>query len=399
MNICKLIQDKRIKTPAYIWDIDMLDEHVNKACTIAEEIGKGKVELCYAMKANPLFTKCLSEKMRHIEVCSPGEFEICKTFSIPGDKIILSGVNKDSDLIRDAIEYGVDIITVESLRQYTLIKEHANSNKSIVRILPRLSNGAQFGMSEEDIEYVIEDSINVPQLNIIGIHFFSGTQKKNIDKDIEEIDNIVEFVEKLHQVYEFEPELLEYGPGLKVPYFTGDDFDSLYDDFSTLIGYIAGLELDYTVGVELGRFFAFNSMVYITAVDDIKRINDVNICIVDGGIHHINYYGQNMAMRTPLIDHIRMNEKIVQENSNEADWRICGSLCTFADVLVRKTTFSELSIGDVLVFRNVGAYSMTESPALFLSRKLPYIYSYSEKDGLKMIRDTKDTYSINIGQI
>ncbi|MCR4754438.1 MAG: diaminopimelate decarboxylase [Lachnospiraceae bacterium] len=394
------VDSGKIVTPCYIFDKDELDVHVDKICNLVTDRAGNKINLCYAMKANAMITEIMSKKVRHIEVCSPGEFEICKALNIPGEKIILSGVNKTADNIKDAIEYGVDIITLESVKHYNLVKDMTKSSRTGVTVLPRLSGGAQFGMSEEEVEFVISDSKNIPEIDVIGIHFFTGTQKKNIAKDKEEIDYSISFINGLKEKYEFAPRLLEYGAGLAVPYFEGDDFDHVYDGLSEIAEYIATLNLEYEVGIELGRFFAYNSMIYLTAIDDIKRVKDTNICIVDGGIHQINYYGQNMAMRVPVIDLFK-NDK--QQESitghvdySDSDWKVCGSLCTFADILVRKVTLDKPKSGDVLAFYNTGAYSMTESPALFLSRRMPSVYSYSEQDGLSVIREALDTYTINM---
>ena len=39
----------------------------------------------------------------------------------------------------------------------------------------------------------------------------------------------------------------------------------------------------------------------MTKIVDQKKNDAVNVCIVDGGINHVNYYGQNMAMKTPIL--------------------------------------------------------------------------------------------------
>lgn len=49
----------------------------------------------------------------------------------------------------------------------------------------------------------------------------------------------------------------------------------------------------------------------------------------------------------------------------DADYTLCGSLCTVADVLVREVKLKKLEIGDILEFAHCGAYSVTEAPALF----------------------------------
>ncbi len=394
-SIKKLIKEKKIITPAYLLDLSVLDEHMKKI----DEICHGTVDLCYAMKA---------EYVHRIEVCSPGELEICRFHEIPGEDIVFSGVNKTAEDVKTAMEYGVDVITLESIKHFNLVRDYCLKNKASVKVLPRLSSGAQFGMDEEELRQIISGREDYPFLDIIGIHYFTGTQKKSLDKDIEEIDYIDGLIKDLKSAYGYDCKVFEYGAGLSVPYFEGDRFDDIYGDLIRLVDHVKKLEAEYETVFEMGRFFVFSCMDYLTAVDDIKRSSDTNICLVDGGIHQLNYYGYNMAMRTPRLDIIRMGSEpeaatgsIDEDDSNwkvyGSNWKVYGSLCTFADILVRKADFGSLSLGDVLVFHNTGAYSTTEAPALFLSRKMADIYLVeNETQDPRVIRQDRQSYEINI---
>ena len=67
----------------------------------------------------------------YVEVCSPGELKICKAYGIPGSRIIYSGVNKEIEDVTEAIEYGVDIATAESILHVELQQEAAKKELSI----------------------------------------------------------------------------------------------------------------------------------------------------------------------------------------------------------------------------------------------------------------------------
>ena len=56
-----------------------------------------------------------------------------------------------------------------------------------------------------------------------------------------------------------------------------------------------------------------------------------------------------------------------------------------------------LTIGDLLVFDRIGAYSVTESIYLLLSRKLPAVLTYTQKQGLSLVRDVLPTDMLNDG--
>lgn len=398
MNIDNYVEkliDGSVKTPAYIFNCIELKEHVD----IIKDIAGKNIGLCYAMKANPLLVKVMDKLVGKVEVCSPGELEICKKSNISPQHIIFSGVNKTSEDIEHAFLYGVGVITIESYKHFVLIREYCINHKCEADVYLRLSDGMQFGLDEETLEKIVKDRENYEFIHIKGIHYFSGTQKKNIQVNIDEIDRLTLYIKKLKDQYGLHIECLEYGVGLYVQYFMNESFDNRYSNLKEIVQYIAELNISYKIVLEVGRYFVAGCGTYVTKVDDVKSINEQYFCIVDGGIHHLNYYGQNYAMRTPIIKKINYKmlglPKADNIDYNNKKWNVCGSLCTYADILARNVLFDSLNIGDVLVFENTGAYSITESPSLFLSRNTPYVYMNDEKMGLKIVRNEIITAHLN----
>ena len=120
-----------------------------------------------------------------------------------------------------------------------------------------------------------------------------------------------------------------------------------------------------------------------------KTNKNGNYAIVDGGINHLVYYGQTMAIRIPYYDVYPQREK------SEEIYNLYGSLCTINDIIVKSIGVNGLEIGDTFIFKNVGAYSMTEGISLFLSRDLPKVVIYNRNKEYKVVRDTVHTSQIN----
>ena len=373
-----------MKTPAYIFDTDVFHKRIRDVQSALKDI-----PLVYSIKANPFLIPYIPEEIKHLEVCSPGELALCRELKVPGERIIYSGVMKEAWDIDEALSYGVDIITAESIRHYELIKEAAVRRGQKTEILPRLSAGNQFGMSEDDLLRVVKDAASCGLLHIKGVHYYSGTAKgmKQIEKDLARLEAALV---RLKEEGGFECGLLEYGPGLASECFAGSEElcekkdHELLDAVAPLI---EGLNEKYPLSIEMGRFLTTSCGIYETAVMDIKSTEGVSYLIVDGGMHHIKYYGQNMAMKVPVIEHEGMGDP--------AEYTVCGSLCTTADVLARNVSLRGVRAGDVLRFRRAGAYAVTEASVLFLSRRMPEIYAQSEKDGLVQLRGPAESYGIN----
>lgn len=115
---------------------------------------------------------------------------------------------------------------------------------------------------------------------------------------------------------------------------------------------------------------------------------------MDGGINHLNYYGQTMAMKQPYCTQLAPDGTEKTEGKEE-NWNLCGALCTVSDVVVKRFPLHKPEIHDILVFERVGAYSVTEGIYLFLSRPLPRIYFWTKEEGLRLVRDGIHTDTLN----
>lgn len=373
-------------TPAYIFDIDVLKERISR---VSDQIRPAK--LCFAMKANPFLTGLTDDCVDYYEVCSPGEFHICVKNGIPMKKVVLSGVHKEYEDVYYAMEQGVVTYTAESVRQFALLQRCAEELGKTVEVLLRVTGGNQFGMSEEDVTKLVRDRMSYDGVQITGLQYFNGTQKKSVKKIAGELEYIEDLIKRLKEQEGFDTRVLEFGPGLGVPYFTKDDADEDVKLLEEFVRLYKG-ERPYALVFEMGRFLSASCGYYITKVVDQKKNDAVHVCIVDGGIHHVNYYGQNMAMKTPILSYF---PKHSLEQEEEELWTVYGSLCTTADILLKRLPLRDVRVGDYLVFHNIGAYSVTESPYLFLSRKMPKIYAYSRQEGMRLLRDGLETWTFN----
>ncbi len=377
-------------TPLYVFDIRELSGRVQK---IREILGD-RIHLCYSIKANPFLVPAMLPLVDRLEVCSPGELSICEDRKVPGEKILYSGVNKMPNDIKDAVSYGAGICTAESVHQFTLVHEEAVRQGKVLPVLLRINVGSQFGMSKEDLLYLIDHRSEYPNLVIEGIHCFGGTQRKNLKIQRGELSMLRDLFEEIRTEHHFDIRRLEYGTGLPVPCFEGDDFDHPFRLLSDLAPDLQAAADFADVTVEMGRFFAASCGWYLTKVTDIKQVKDACYALVDGGIHHVHYDGQMMGMKVPKIVHLKEDSTSKASDPETHSWTICGSLCTTSDVLVRKVDLDGLSLGDVLCFANVGAYSVTEAMDLFLSRTMPRVVLYDGRQG-ELARDFVESWKLN----
>lgn len=380
----------KYKTPFYVFDIKTLRDRINY---IRSSMPDG-VAICYAIKANTFIVNEICDHADKFEVCSPGELSICLKQNIPPEKLVISGVYKTPEVFEELFATRVPIgcYTAESVHQFELLRGLAHKHKCGIKLLLRLTSGNQFGMDEAEVERIIAEHAADEYVSIIGIQYFSGTQKTSLKRLKREIDHLDEYMAQLEEKYGFKTDELEFGTGFPVNYFEEEKLDeeSLFEGFSKML-----LSMNYKakISLEIGRGIAACCGSYFTSVVDAKTNKDQNYAIMDGGMHQLVYFGQFMAMKKPFHD-VFPN----RDTGEVAEWNLCGSLCTANDMFVKQLPIRDLHIGDTVMFKNTGAYCPTEGISLFLSRDLPRVIILGEDGSITSVREPIDTYEFNLSK-
>ena len=364
-------------SPYYLFDANRFKQNINFL--------KGKlssrIKVCFSVKSNPFLAVFGAKYADYVEVCSEGEYQLC-TSKIKSESIIAGGVYKSPEWLKTLARSNVARISLESISQLGQLEKEAEAAGTVKKVLLRLSSNNQFGMAAEEIVEVSTHSNRYPHLQFCGIHYYSGTQKNNPEKLREDLSRVQEVLRQSG----FADPCIEYGPGIGV-FLYGDSKNQSYQViYEVMIREVNQLAEQYPITLELGRVLTADVGKYVTTVVDRKRINDRTFYIVDGGIHHLSYYAQQNGFPLPAIQSFRKNE---QETVT-----VCGSLCTASDVLAKDITLPRAEIGDRIAFLNVGAYSVTEARALFLSHRLPEVWIVEDDKEYK-VRDNRETYQFN----
>lgn len=106
-------------------------------------------------------------------------------------------------------------------------------------------------------------------LDILGIQFFSGTQKTSLKKLKREIDKLDNLLILLKEKYDYTAEELEYGTGFPAAYFKEDTIneDELIGGFAQLLNEMTSKP---KITLELGRSIAAICGKYYTHIVDKK---------------------------------------------------------------------------------------------------------------------------------
>lgn len=372
-------------TAYYVFDLRILRQRASYLRSLLGE----HIAIAYAIKANPFLVDGARDLVERLEICSPGESEICDGLGIDPRMTVISGVNKTPAFIEKLVkDTDGRIYTVESMTQFALLDSLSRKYGKRLSLLLRLTNDSQFGINEEEIEEIVRNRAQYPNLELRGIQFFSGTQKTSLKKLKREIVHLDKLLCHLEESCGYRAPELEYGTGFPVAYF-GEELEE-----EALIGGFRQLLEEMTwqgeITLELGRSLAASCGSYFTHVADKKRNHGQNYLILDGGMHQLQYFGQYMGMKIPKVSLCGKEQEAPTDS-----WNLFGSVCSMNDILVKALPLPEVAIGDTLRFDNAGAYSMTEGAALFLSRDLPAIFLIDSEGNLICARQTTETFPFN----
>lgn len=397
-------------TPLYLFEQTALRDRA----ALLRECLPERAELCLAIKANPFALPIIRPYVHRLEVCSPGELNICEACGTAPEEIVLSGVYKDEAMVRHALAMGdIHRFTVESPAQFELLRRLAQEAGRRLPVLLRLTCGSQFGMDVADIRALVEAFRDDEWIDICGLQQFSGTQKTSLRRVERELARADSLMAELEEAYGFVCREFEYGPGLPVEYFDAPDPAAERAFLEQLGALLDAMAFQGPLTLEIGRGLVACCGTYLTTVVDAKTNQKVSYAIVDGGIHHITYYGGAMAMKQPPVRLLEAADEAVAGDGEVATaapaaasaedlvaeepepWTICGSLCTTNDILVKSLPVRDMRPGRVLAFERAGAYCMTEGVSLLLSRELPAVILADDAGATYLARPHTRTDPLN----
>jgi len=124
-------------SPLYVFSEKRIANNIRDLRSAVEAVHP-RVKICYASKANS--NMAVLDAVRRaggdVEVNSGGELFKAKTIGFRPDQIVFNGVSKTDEEIRDAIEYGILAINIDSLYELEQTTRVARS--------PNLSCGPTF---------------------------------------------------------------------------------------------------------------------------------------------------------------------------------------------------------------------------------------------------------------
>lgn len=375
-------------SPLYVYDSAQMMENY-KQFTKAFKVNKLKVH--YACKAlnNQAILKLFKSMGSGLDCVSIEEVQIGLHAGFAPEDILFTPNNISTQEYEEAISLGVKI-NVDNL--YTL--EYFGMNHPeipiYIRINPHLMAGgnsnisvghidSKFGISIHQVPN-IERIVKKLNINVMGVHVHTGSDILDADIFIKAAELVFSVVEKFDTVTH-----IDFGSGFKVAYKPTDlhtDISAFGKKFSKSFNAFCEQQgKEYTLEFEPGKYMVSNAGFFATKANLIKQTTSCTFVGVDSGFNHF--------IRPMFYNAHHEIENFSNPSGEKKVYNVVGYICE-TDSFAHDRIIPEVRKGDLLVFKNAGAYCATMA-SNFNSRPRPAeVLIHNGKEYLIKRRETME---------
>ncbi len=354
---------KKFGTPGYIYSRASLEQQWH---SFDQAFSGYPHRIHYAVKANSnlAILNLLARLGSGFDIVSGGE--LARVLAAGGNpqKIVFSGVGKQTDEIEQALLADIFCFNVESKDELTRLNKLAGQQDKCAPIALRINPNIDVathpyiatGLKENKFGIAFEDALDLylhahklKHIKIIGVACHIGSQIIVTEPFAEALTRILELVTELknHHIHLHH---LDLGGGLGVSYHT-EKAPTFAEYAAAIIPKLTGSALELLL--EPGRIIVADAGILLTKVEYLKHSPAKNFAIVDAGM--------NDLLRPALYDawHGILPVK-PRKNDVRQLYDVVGPLCESGDFL-GKNHHLDLKEGDLLAICSAGAYGFVMS--------------------------------------
>jgi ornithine decarboxylase len=300
------------------------------------------------------------------DCASKKEIEKILKLNVPPERIIYSHTVKQISHLKYAAENKVLKVTFDCENElYKIKKYHENA-----QVILRIKFDSKCSVVPFGLKFGCDRFLEAPKLiklckelniNLIGVSFHVGSGTESGETYGKAIEAVYELFQVAKQ-FDFALNFVDIGGG-----FVGDDVNKIQSYAKPINAAIEKFFNDSTIKIisEPGRYFVESAFIRAIQIT-LKKI------LPDGKMH---YYVNDGIYTSFLLNHIchgkyfRFGQiEIIRKSSLNNDHKqqlinstIFGATCDSNDKILNDVKLPELEMGDWLVFKNMGAYTLSLS--------------------------------------
>ncbi|HMC01864.1 MAG TPA: diaminopimelate decarboxylase [Flavobacteriaceae bacterium] len=342
-------------SPVYVYDSEKIISQYKRLTSAFKKVKNLKIN--YAVKAlsNISVLKLLNTLGSSLDTVSIQEVKLGLVAGYTPDKIIYTPNGVSIEEIEQVALLGTQI----NIDNLSILEQFGTKHPNIpvcIRINPHVMAGgntnisvghidSKFGISIHQIPHILRIVKNTG-MTINGIHMHTGSDILDVEVFLYASEILFETAKNFKDL-----EFIDFGSGFKVPYKKGDietnveefgeKLTKRFNDFCTEYG------RELTLAFEPGKFLVSEAGQFLASVNAVKQTTSTVFAQVDSGFNHLirpMLYGSQHGIRN-----------ISNPKGKERFYSVVGYICE-TDTFANNRRITEISEGDILAFKNAGAY-------------------------------------------
>jgi len=342
-------------SPLYVYDAEKIQSQYNRLTKAFSKVDKLRIN--YAMKAlsNVAILQLLKEMGAGLDTVSIQEVLLGLHAGYAPEKIFYTPNGVSLEEIEEVNAMGVQI----NIDNLSILEQFGAKHPNVpvcIRINPHVMAGgntnisvghidSKFGISIHQLPHLVRIVENT-KMNIVGIHMHTGSDILDIEVFLYAAEILFDAAKNFKNL-----EFLDFGSGFKVPYKKDDietDIEELGKKLSKRFNaFCAEYGKELTLIFEPGKFLVSEAGSFLVKVNVIKQTTSTVFAGVDSGFNHL--------IRPMLYGSQHQIDNISNPKGKERFYSIVGYICE-TDTFANNRRIPEIKEGDILSFRNAGAY-------------------------------------------
>ncbi|QSS97387.1 diaminopimelate decarboxylase [Psychroflexus sp. ALD_RP9] len=341
--------------PIYVYDSNKMISQYKRLTDAFKKVKH--LRLHYAVKAlsNVSVLKLFNSLGSGLDTVSIQEVKLGLKAGVSPEKIIFTPNGVSFSELEEAVQLGVQI----NIDNLMILEQFGHKYPKVpvcIRINPHVMAGgntnisvghidSKFGISIHQLPHVLRIVENT-KMTINGVHMHTGSDILDIEVFLHAAEILFETAKSFKNL-----EFLDFGSGFKVPYHENDietDVEQLGQKLSKRFNeFCKDYGKDLTLAFEPGKFLVSEAGFFLAKVNVVKQTTSTVFAQIDSGFNHLirpMLYGSKHEIIN--ISHPRKQKRF---------YSVVGYICE-TDTFANNKRISEISEGDILAFKNAGAY-------------------------------------------
>lgn len=346
--------------PLYVYDAAKIASQYKRLTHAFAKVESLRIN--YAVKAlsNVSVLKLLKKLGSGLDTVSIQEVQLGLHAGFLPDKIIYTPNGVSFEEIEMAAGLGVQI-NIDNLS----VLEHFGAKHPkvpvCIRINPHVMAGgndnisvghidSKFGISIHQMPHILRIVENTG-MHINGIHMHTGSDILDVEVFLYAAEILFEAAAHFREL-----DFIDFGSGFKVPY-KKDDIETNVEEFGKKLTkrfneFAKSYGRPLALAFEPGKFLVSEAGYFLAKVNVVKQTTSTVFAGIDSGFNHLirpMFYGSQHFI-----------ENISNPKGKERFYTVVGYICE-TDTFANNRRIAEIHEGDVLCFRNAGAYCFSMS--------------------------------------